>query len=180
MVDKDWDVPPVTDADLPPLRQSPYGRKTIFPSTIMLISISLIFGVVYMGLGISNVIHANDIASHGVQVRAVVLSRDLGFGRTGPSHILQVGYTTAAGQHEQGQLAAPNAASSYRVGSAITVVYDPFSPWVVTMPKAGSLGPWVEVVMGIVCLLVFPLLLLWNLARTRKRHSQVLASKVTG
>jgi hypothetical protein len=176
MANNDWDVPPVTDADLPPLRQRPYGSRRIFGSTIMLISISVIFGAAFLGTGISNVIHADDIASHGVQVRAIVLSRDLGFGTTGPSHLLVVGYMTASGQHAQGQLDAPNAASSYRLGSAITVVYDPLSPSVVAIPKTGSLGPWLQVVTGIVCLLVFPLLLLWNLVRTRKRHSQVLSS----
>jgi len=115
---------------------------------VALMTTVLIIGAIFLAIGISNVVDASEIASHGVQVRAVVL----GVPKGGPSNSTEVGYTTASGQREQGVLGG---VSYLRVGSAITVVYDPVRPSVVALPGASSEGAWQQVVAGSASLLIF-------------------------
>jgi hypothetical protein len=144
----------------------------------LLVFLLFIFGASFLGGGVSNVVHAGEIASNGLRVNAVVLGSAGGFssGSYG-SHALQVSYRTASGQQEQGTLDAPNLASSYRIGSAITVVYDRSDPSVVAMPETNSSGPWSQVVVGIVALLGVFAILVSTLVRARKRRSQVPATR---
>lgn len=153
-------------------------NKSLTGRKVFIGMIFFILGAILLGGGISNVVHAGEIASNGVRVNAVVLGSAGGFAdRYGVPHGLQVGYTTASGQQEQGTLDAPNAASSYRVGSAMTVVYDPFDPSVVTMPKESSSSPWSQVVAGIAALICAAAWLVWTLKTARKRRPQAAVSR---
>jgi hypothetical protein len=67
---------------------------------VALMTTVLIIGAIFLAIGISNVVDASEIASHGVQVRAVVL----GVPKDGPSNSTEVSHTTASGQREQGVL----------------------------------------------------------------------------
>lgn len=142
----------------------------------MLGSVLFLLGSIFLGVGVNNVINAGELASHGIRVRAVVNGPVSNVPGQGPSHTLDVSYTTLSGVQEDGQIGVPDPASSYRIGSAITVVYDPENPSVVTVPKATSFGPWFEVALGAVYLLALAGALVWYRARARKRRSPVPAT----
>lgn len=154
------DVPPAPDADMPPGRRSPIPIGLILAPLVL-----LVIGAVSLAVGVSNVVHAGQIARNGVRVKAVVIS-DLGTS-------IKVQYTTAAGQREQGTLPAPSLAS-HRIGSALTVVYDPSNPSIVTTSGetssdlASPFDPWGMVVEGILSLLAAPAIVIVALVKARK------------
>lgn len=158
------DVPPTAGADLPPLRQRLTGARAFFVPLVL-----FVIGVSSLGVGVSSVVHAGQLARNGVRVKSVVLSDE------GTS--IEVGYTTASGQHERGTLPAPSLAS-HRIGYSLTVVYDPSDPSIVTAPgeTSSDLGnpfnPWNDVVEGIAELLVALAIVIW-LVIARKRRSPV-------
>jgi hypothetical protein len=110
-----------------------------------------VLGCVLMGAGISNVRHAGQLIAHGVTVHATV-AQNHGFGQNS----VLVHYFTATGHQEEGVLNTPAQAATYQAGSRLTVVYDPASPSIVTLPGSGN-GGWAEVVTGGVMLAVLAL-----------------------
>ncbi|HEY2507111.1 MAG TPA: DUF3592 domain-containing protein [Streptosporangiaceae bacterium] len=109
---------------------------------IAMIVIWFIAACVLLGVGISNVGHASSLGQHGITARATV-TQNQGWGR----FAVRVSYPTAAGQ-QQGTLDTPQDSTSYPVGSAISVVYDPASPSVVSLPGSSSASGWTELAVG--------------------------------
>lgn len=122
-------------------------------------------GCISIGVGISNVHHAGQISRHGVTVNATVIQNQ-GWG----PYSVRVRYVTAAGQQEQGTLDTPAAAGSYPVGSAITVIYDRYSPSVVTLPGSGDSNGWIEIGIGAFALLLPGTVAGWGWLRGRQRR----------
>jgi hypothetical protein len=85
---------------------------------------------------------------------------------------------TTAGEQEQGTLDTPDQASTYPVESMITVIYDPSSPPVVTLPGSGDSDSWIEIGHGSAALLFLAAIACWGWLRGRQQRTPRKLSEV--
>ncbi|MGA3153029.1 MAG: DUF3592 domain-containing protein [Streptosporangiaceae bacterium] len=142
-------------------RRNPNRTRAIFGTVLL-----LVIGFASIGVGLSDLAHARQISKNGIRVFSVVLENN-GVGR----NAVLVGYTTITGQHEEGVLDTPDEGLDYVIGSEITVVYDPSSPSVVTLPGAGDGDSWFTIGAGAACLVLLAAVYLWIAVRSRQRSS---------
>ena len=100
-------------------------------------------GAVLLGVGISDVRHAHDIATGGVRADAQVIAND-GYGK----FAVEVSYPTAGGI-SNGTLNVPHEAGRYAIGSRLRVEYARGSPSVVTLAgRASATDGWIKTGIG--------------------------------
>lgn len=148
-------------------RRRPSKRATKVIGVIMLAGL-IIYGAVLVGLGISGFVNEHELATSGVPAAARVTATS-GVGR----NTIQVTYQVD-GRSVQGTVSADP--SSVFQGEALSVVYDPSSPGVVSL--AGDVGDtslaWAETITGAFFLLLVPVTFLLTIIGRRRRRRRAI------
>ena len=133
-----------------------------------------VYGAVLLGSGVSNFGNEHALASSGVPAVATVTATS-GYGKD----TIQVSYDVHGRQVEGTVTADP---AGFDRGEQLPVVYDPSEPGVVSLPSAvgDTSSAWVNVIVGSVFLLLFPVSLLISALSARRRRRRRAVQAVLG